>query len=157
MELTILAFAKPRLTVSSTPPLPADDAPQKIVFFSVRELRPALRFNTFVGYATGPAAQLALNNTTAIGAYAEVDTSNSPVLGSIPAFNTCTAANNCASTNVGIGTTARPPTCCTFGNTGNPTGSGNNNFFRVEGPAVPGTNVGWRHRLEGGEISASTH
>ena len=46
-----------------------------------------------------------LTNATAIGAYADVEQSNSLVLGSILNTNSCTATNNCASTTVGIGTT----------------------------------------------------
>jgi hypothetical protein len=46
-----------------------------------------------------------LNNATAIGAYADVAESNALVLGGILNVNNCTAANSCASVNVGIGTT----------------------------------------------------
>ena len=62
--------------------------------------------NTFLGNATtyGPTN---LNNATAVGAYAEVDASNALVLGSIANVNGCgTEFTPCASTNVGIGTTA---------------------------------------------------
>jgi len=48
----------------------------------------------------------ALTNATAIGSFAEVSESNALVLGSISGVNNCTPQNNCASTNVGIGTTA---------------------------------------------------
>jgi hypothetical protein len=47
-----------------------------------------------------------LTNATAIGAYAEVSENNAIVLGSITNVNGCTVQNDCASTNVGIGTTA---------------------------------------------------
>jgi len=48
----------------------------------------------------------ALKNATAVGSRAFVSANNSLVLGSISGTNGCTAANNCADTNVGIGTTA---------------------------------------------------
>jgi hypothetical protein len=61
--------------------------------------------NTFLGtYANSGSASL--NNSTAIGAYADVTVSNALVLGGILNTNYCTTANNCASVNVGIGTTA---------------------------------------------------
>jgi hypothetical protein len=60
--------------------------------------------NTFLGAHTTVDTGTR-NNTTAIGAYAEVAESNALVLGSILNTNNCTAANSCASTNVGIGTT----------------------------------------------------
>jgi len=47
-----------------------------------------------------------LNNATAIGAYAQVTQSNSLVLGGITGVNNCIAVFNCATVNVGIGTTA---------------------------------------------------
>jgi len=47
-----------------------------------------------------------LMNATAIGAYADVQQSNSLILGSISNYNGCTASANCASVNVGIGTPA---------------------------------------------------
>lgn len=47
-----------------------------------------------------------ISNATAIGARAQVDQSNSLVLGSISGVNNCTAANGCDSVNVGIGTTS---------------------------------------------------
>jgi hypothetical protein len=77
--------------------------------------------NSAFGYVAGPpAGHPDLTNATAIGAYAEVDTSNSLVLGSINGVNFATA-----DTNVGIGVTA--PTYRLH------VGSGNNTF-RVEGP-----------------------
>jgi len=59
--------------------------------------------NTFVGYFSvlGGPNETTLSNATAVGALAEVDQSNSLVLGSINGVNTATA-----DTNVGIGTTA---------------------------------------------------
>jgi hypothetical protein len=61
--------------------------------------------NTALGYSavigTG-----SLSNATAIGAYAEVTESNALVLGSIAGTNFCTTNASCASTRVGIGTTA---------------------------------------------------
>jgi len=69
------------------------------------------QLNTFLGAYTA-AGTGALNNATAVGAYAEVGANNSLVLGSIAGVNNCTAANSCASTNVGIGTTT--PTLSTF-------------------------------------------
>jgi trimeric autotransporter adhesin len=63
--------------------------------------------NTALGYLAGPDPTTpALNNSTAIGAYADVTRPNSLVLGGISNTGQCTAANNCASVNVGIGTTA---------------------------------------------------
>ena len=88
-------------------------------------------FDTYVGYATTSGTQLGVNNASAIGANAEVDESNAMVLGSINSVNNCTAANNCASTFVGIGTTA-PTYLLHIGNQG---GAAYNNFLRVEGPA----------------------
>jgi len=79
--------------------------------------------NTYVGYLSNSGTQLALNNATAIGANAEVDESNSMVLGSINGVNSATA-----NTFVGIGTTA-PTYLLHIGNQG-----GFNNFLRVEGP-----------------------
>jgi hypothetical protein len=60
--------------------------------------------NTFLGASTATGSGT-FNNATAVGAYAEVGASNSLVLGSIADVNNCTASNNCASVNVGIGTT----------------------------------------------------
>jgi hypothetical protein len=59
--------------------------------------------NTFVGYFSvlGGPNETTLSNATAVGALAEVDQSNSLVLGSINGINSATA-----DTNVGIGTTA---------------------------------------------------
>jgi N-acetylneuraminic acid mutarotase len=76
--------------------------------------------NTFLGAFTRMGTG-SLTNATAIGALAEVDSSNSVVLGSIAGVNSCTAANNCASTNVGIGTTTPAYTLDVHG-TGNFTG-----------------------------------
>jgi trimeric autotransporter adhesin len=81
-------------------------------------------FNTFVGYQTTPGSLNNLNNATAIGAYAEVQASNSMVLGSIKGVNTATA-----DTLVGVGITA-PTYKLHVGSI--------NKGFRVEGPA-PGT------------------
>jgi trimeric autotransporter adhesin len=58
------------------------------------------QFNSGFGFATDVASN-GLTNATAIGAYAEVATSNSLVLGSINGINGATA-----SVNVGIGTTS---------------------------------------------------
>ena len=57
--------------------------------------------NTFIGYQSGPgvASSSSLQNATAIGNLAVVDTSNALVLGSINGINNATS-----STNVGIGT-----------------------------------------------------
>ncbi len=79
-------------------------------------------YNTALGYfaeaATNPSV---LTNSTAIGAFADVTQNNSLVLGSILGVNYCTAQNNCASTNVGIGTTA-PQYTLDVNGTGNFTG-----------------------------------
>ena len=88
--------------------------------------------NTALGYASGPGSStnFALTNSTAVGARAEVDASNSMVLGSINGVNLATA-----STNVGIGIT-KPTFLLHIGNSG---GSNYNNFFRVEGPSLSGS------------------
>jgi hypothetical protein len=83
-------------------------------------------YDTYVGSNT-MASDLRLNNVTAIGANAQVTTSNSMVLGSIKGVNYATA-----SANIGIGTTA-PTYLLHVGNTG---GTANNNFLRVEGPST---------------------
>ena len=64
--------------------------------------------DTFLGYATNYGLQTNISNSTAVGAYAEVDASNSIVLGSIANVNGCGTAEypQCASVNVGIGTSA---------------------------------------------------
>jgi hypothetical protein len=61
--------------------------------------------NTFVG-SNSAASTGIIANATAIGAYAEVTASNALVLGSISGMNHCDVHNSCASTKVGIGTTA---------------------------------------------------
>jgi len=60
--------------------------------------------NALVGSGSGSGATG--TNSTAIGAYASVTGPNAMVLGPITGVNNCTAANNCATVNVGIGTTA---------------------------------------------------
>ena len=89
-------------------------------------------FDTFVGASTSPGVNVAITNATAIGAQAEVDASNSMVLGSINGVNSATA-----STNVGIAIT-KPVFRLQIGNAGDQPVFG---FFRVEGPAVSGTTV----------------
>ena len=86
--------------------------------------------DTFLGANTALSVG-SLFNATAIGAYAEVAESNAMVLGGINGVNQCTAANNCASTFVGINTTA-PTYLLHIGNQG---GVSYNNFLRIEGPA----------------------
>jgi hypothetical protein len=81
--------------------------------------------NTALGYLAGPDASTpSLTNTTAIGAYADVTISNAIVLGGIAGTNGCTTQKNCASVNVGIGTTAPASTLDVHG-TGNFTGAVN--------------------------------
>jgi hypothetical protein len=80
--------------------------------------------DTFVGTSTSTALT-DLNNTTAIGARAEVDQSNSLVLGSINGVNAATA-----DTNVGIGTTT--PAARLHIGPANSTG------LRIEGPSTAG-------------------
>ncbi|HSY92585.1 MAG TPA: DNRLRE domain-containing protein [Candidatus Binatus sp.] len=63
--------------------------------------------NTALGFGAGPdSASTALNNSTAIGAYAVVSQDNSLVLGSISNLNGCSANGlpACQSAKVGIGT-----------------------------------------------------
>jgi trimeric autotransporter adhesin len=61
--------------------------------------------NTLIGAAANMGANN-LTNAAAIGNRAFVSQNNSLVLGSINGINSCTAANNCDSVNVGIGTTS---------------------------------------------------
>jgi hypothetical protein len=86
--------------------------------------------NTAVGYNTVVGTGF-VNNSTAIGANAEVDNSDSLVLGSINGVNGATA-----NTLVGIGLTA-PTALLHIGNTGGAPAS--NKFLRIEGPASTGT------------------
>jgi hypothetical protein len=80
-------------------------------------------YNSALGYNAGTdIVSSALSNTTAIGALADVTTSNSMVLGAIKGVNGSTA-----DTNVGIGTTA-PGFKLHIGIGGN--------GFRVEGPST---------------------
>lgn len=84
-------------------------------------------FNTGLGYAAGPpAVHPDLTNATAVGARAEVDASNSLVLGSINGINGATA-----DTNVGIALTV--PLARLH------IGQANAIGLRVEGPATAGT------------------
>ena len=99
-------------------------------------------FNTGIGYAAGPAQtginQGNHNNTTAIGAFAQVGADNSMVLGSINGIN---GAN--ANTNVGIGTTT-PSTTLDV--------KGNNTYqpLRVESPNTFGTWIQLANTSPGG-------
>ena len=61
-------------------------------------------YNSAVGFDAGPLGVNNLSNATAIGAYADVEQSNSLVLGSTLNQGNCNAASNCQSVNVGIGT-----------------------------------------------------
>jgi len=81
-------------------------------------------YNTFLGYQTTPGIQAFLSNSTAVGAFAEVDISNAMVLGSINGVNGATA-----DTLVGIGITA-PTFKLHVGAI--------NRGFRVEGPSKGG-------------------
>jgi len=91
--------------------------------------------DTFVGSFASFGNQTALTNSSAIGSRAEVNANDAMVLGSINGINNCTAAYNCTSTFVGIGTTT-PVYLLHIGNSG---GASFNNFLRVEGPTAPGT------------------
>lgn len=64
--------------------------------------------NTSIGYNARNTGFGSANliNSTAIGSYAAVSQNHSLILGSIDGVNGCNAAANCASVNVGIGTTA---------------------------------------------------
>ncbi len=89
-------------------------------------------YNAAFGYEAGPVG--IVNNSTAIGAYAEATASNAMVLGSIANVNGCetTATPACQSAMVGIGTTApgatldveapngNPPPTVNFGSASNP-------------------------------------
>ena len=99
-------------------------------------------FNTGIGYAAGPAQtginQGNHNNTTAIGAFAQVGADNSMVLGSINRVN---GAN--ANTHVGIGTTVPSTTLHVIGNdTYQP--------LRVESPNTFGTWIQLANTSPGG-------
>jgi trimeric autotransporter adhesin len=92
-------------------------------------------YTTALGYLAGPdLTSPNLTNATALGAFADVTQSNALVLGSIFGVNTCTAQTNCASVNVGIGTTAPQYTLDVHG-TGNFTGL----VKFASGQAFPGT------------------
>jgi Chaperone of endosialidase len=87
--------------------------------------------NTAIGTNAGTGIfDFDLTNASAIGALAEVDQSNSLVLGSI---NTVNGAS--ADTNVGIGTTS-PSYLLHVGNVGGLPSLG---YFRVDGPALTGS------------------
>jgi hypothetical protein len=99
-------------------------------------------FNTGIGYAAGPAQtginQGNHNNTTAIGAFAQVGADNSMVLGSINGVN---GANS--NTHVGIGTTVPSTTLHIIGNdTYQP--------LRVESPNTFGTWIQLANTSPGG-------
>ncbi len=85
--------------------------------------------NTFLGSTAGPGTLTTLSNATAIGATAEVQASNSMVLGSINGINGATA-----NTNVGIGTTT-PAYMLDVHGTGNFTGL----ITFASGQTFPGT------------------
>jgi hypothetical protein len=88
--------------------------------------------NTFLGAMTSPGTQLSLTNATAVGALAEVDASNSMILGSINGVNSATA-----DTNVGIGTTAPTATFDVEGNA--PSGSGPTILLKNKAPIQSGS------------------
>ncbi len=79
-----------------------------------------------------------VSNSTAIGAFASVTQSNALILGPISGVNGCLPANNCASVNVGIGTTAPSERLHVIGNglfTGNLTVNGTLNAALPSGSA----------------------
>jgi len=79
-------------------------------------------YSSALGFLAGPDQTTPnLTNATALGAFADVTQSNALVLGSIFGVNNCSAQTNCASVNVGIGTTAPQSTLDVHG-TGNFTG-----------------------------------
>jgi hypothetical protein len=88
--------------------------------------------NTFIGGIANTGTQLALNNASAIGAYAQVTESNAMVLGSTAGINGAPAT-----VNVGIGTTAPAFTLDVHG-TGNFTGP----ISFASGQTFPGTIAG---------------
>jgi hypothetical protein len=92
-------------------------------------------YTTALGFLAGPdQTSPNLTNATALGAFADVTQSNALVLGSIFGVNSCTAQTNCASANVGIGTTTPQYTLDVHG-TGNFTGL----VKFASGQAFPGT------------------
>ncbi len=74
-------------------------------------------YNSAFGYDAGPQKANNLSNATAIGAFADVEQSNSLVLGSTLNQGNCNASNNCQSTSVGIGTATPQSTLDVHGNT----------------------------------------
>jgi Chaperone of endosialidase len=88
--------------------------------------------NTFLGAYTSPGYQTNLLNATAIGAWAEVDASNSMVLGSIKGVHSAFA-----NTSVGVGTT-KPTYLFHVGSMGTLPGFG---YLRVDGPPQAGSEV----------------
>lgn len=99
------------------------------------------RGNTLLGFGSGVSVGT-LSNATAIGNRAAVAQNNSVVLGSINGVNFCSAATNCADTNVGIGTTSPSERLHVVGNglfTGNLTFSG---ALNGNGSALTNLNAG---------------
>ena len=94
------------------------------------------RGNTLIGFGANTTNPGTLNNATAIGNRAFVTQSNSLVLGSINGVNGCSAATDCADTNVGIGTTAPTEKLDVVGNikfSGSISGRGTINWQEVLG------------------------
>ncbi len=108
--------------------------------------------NTAVG--TGTAFGLdSIANATAVGSNAYVTKNNALVLGGILGSGTCTTQNNCASVNVGIGTTApqatldveapslSPPPTVNFGSASIPAAFTVNGTTTVNGPTTIAGNL----------------
>jgi hypothetical protein len=87
-------------------------------------------YNSALGYYAGTDSSVTISNASAIGAFADVKSSNSMVLGSIAGINAAPA-----DTNVGIGIT----TPIAKLHIGSPSGGAATTSLRIEGPSVSGT------------------
>jgi trimeric autotransporter adhesin len=114
--------------------------------------------NSFLGSNT--ALQSGMNNgspvsnATAIGAYTSVTASNALVLGPITNVNGCTAANSCASINVGIGNAAPPSKLTVSGS--ETTANGMGAAIQLSNTASGGMDYYFRVGATGTETSAGS-